>query len=210
MAAAVAAGSYWDGEDTPSVETPLGDFFCSGWCKRCNVVSLPVAVNPAGGFNCYWEMPFRKSARITLENLSDDPLHGYLYQVNYTLTDVPDDAATFHAQWRRSNPLGYMDVHTILKIPLRVSIQRIAICASKGTNSSALKLATAPTHDHRAPAMALLRKRAHTLSTPRSSGGASPPPDSIKLQRANAAKYNNVSGSAAAFILSPPGGFTRG
>ncbi len=49
---------YWDGETTPSVEVPLGDFFCNGWGVRSNVTSLPVAVNPAGGFNCYWEMPF--------------------------------------------------------------------------------------------------------------------------------------------------------
>jgi hypothetical protein len=105
---------YWDGEDTPSVETPLGDFFCSGWCERCNISSLPVAVNPAGGFNSYWEMPFRQSARITLENLGDDPIPGFYYQVDYTLTDVPDDMAYFHAQWRRDNPLPYMGVHTLL------------------------------------------------------------------------------------------------
>ena len=105
---------YWDGEETPSVETPLGDFFCSGWCQRCNVNSLPIAVNPAGGFNSYWEMPFRKSARITLENLSDDPIPGYYYQIDYTLTDVPEDAAYFHAQWRRNNPLPHKEVHTIL------------------------------------------------------------------------------------------------
>src|SRR5215218_9213377 len=68
---------YWDGEETPSVETPLGDFFCNGWTERCNIASLPVAVNPAGGFNAYWEMPFRKSARITLENLGEDEIRGY-------------------------------------------------------------------------------------------------------------------------------------
>jgi len=105
---------YWDDEDTPSVETPLGDFFANGWCERCNITSLPVAVNPAGGFNCYWEMPFRKRARITVENLSPDPLHGFFYQINYTLTDVPDDRAYFHAQWRRSNPLPDRTVHTLL------------------------------------------------------------------------------------------------
>ena len=105
---------YWDGEEEPSVETPLGDFFCSGWCRRCNISSLPIAVNPAGGFNSYWEMPFRKSARITLENLSDDQVNGYYYQVDYTLTEISEDAAYFHAQWRRDNPLKYMDVHTIL------------------------------------------------------------------------------------------------
>ncbi len=106
---------YWDGEETPSVETPLGDFFCSGWCQRCNVSSIPIAVNPAGGFNSYWQMPFRRSARFTLENLSDDEIRGYYYQLDYTLTDVPEDSAYFHAQWRRSNPLPYKEVHTLLE-----------------------------------------------------------------------------------------------
>ena len=104
---------YWDHEDTPSVETPIGDFFCSGWTERCNVNSLAIAVNPAGGFNSYWEMPFRKAARITLENLTDNPVNCY-YQVNYTLTTVPQDAAYFHAQWRRTNPVPYKAVHTLL------------------------------------------------------------------------------------------------
>ena len=106
---------YWDGEETPSVETPLGDFFCMGWCERANIASLAVCVNPAGGFNSYWEMPFRKSARITIENLGDDEVRGFYYQINYTLTDVPDDAAYFHAQWRRSNPLPYMQDHVIVE-----------------------------------------------------------------------------------------------
>lgn len=106
---------YWDGEETPSVETPLGDFFCNGWCQRCNVNSLPIAVNPAGGFNSYWPMPFRQSARITLENTSDDEIGGYYYQIDYALADVPDDAAYLHAQWRRNNPLPYMEVHTLLE-----------------------------------------------------------------------------------------------
>ena len=104
---------YWDGEETPSVEVPVGDFFCNGWLTRCNVTSLAIAVNPAGGFNSYWEMPFRKSARITLENTHDDKVTVY-YQVNYALTDVPADAAYFHAQWRRSNPLPCKSVHTLL------------------------------------------------------------------------------------------------
>jgi hypothetical protein len=105
---------YWDGEETPSVEVPLGDFFANGWCVRCNVQSLPVAVNPAGGFNCYWEMPYRKSACITVESLSKEPILGFYYQITYTLTDVPDNAAYFHAQWRRSNPLPYKTVHTLV------------------------------------------------------------------------------------------------
>jgi hypothetical protein len=106
---------YWDNEQTPSVETPIGDFFCNGWCERCNISSLPIAVNPAGGFNSYWEMPFRKHARITIENLGPDEIRGFYYQITYTLTDVPEDRAYFHAQWRRNNPLPYQEPHTILE-----------------------------------------------------------------------------------------------
>ncbi len=105
---------YWDDEETPSVETPIGDFFCQGWCERSNVSSLAVCVNPAGGFNCYWEMPFKKHARITVENIAPDDVNGFYYQINYALTDVPDDSAYFHAQWRRSNPLPYMQDHVLL------------------------------------------------------------------------------------------------
>ena len=105
---------YWDGESTPSVETPLGDFFCNGWCQRCNISSLPIAVNPAGGFNSYFELPFRQHARITLENLAPEEIKGFYYQIDYTLTEVPADRAYFHAQWRRDNPLPLKTVHTLL------------------------------------------------------------------------------------------------
>ncbi|WP_217596331.1 glycoside hydrolase family 172 protein [Cohnella sp. GbtcB17] len=104
---------YWDNEEQPSVEVPVCDFFCNGWQERADVNSLPIAVNPAGGFNSYWQMPFRKSARFTMENKNEDKAVLY-YQIDYTLTEVPADAAYFHAQWRRSNPVAYKDVHTIL------------------------------------------------------------------------------------------------
>ncbi|MFC0328881.1 glycoside hydrolase family 172 protein [Paenibacillus sepulcri] len=104
---------YWDDEAEPSVRVPVGDFFCNGWCERSLVNSLPIAVNPANGFNSYWEMPFRGKARFVMENLEDKDTVLY-YQINYTLTDVPADMAYFHAQWRRSNPLAYKDVHTIV------------------------------------------------------------------------------------------------
>ena len=106
--------AYWDDEENPSIEVPYGDFFANGWGERCNVNSLPVAVNPAGGMNSYWEMPFRKAARWTIENLADAPATLY-YQFDYTLTEIPDDAAYLHAQWRRSNPLAYKAVHPILE-----------------------------------------------------------------------------------------------
>jgi hypothetical protein len=103
---------YWDDEETPSIECPVGDFFCMGWGKYAHINSLPVCVNPGSAFNCYWEMPFRKKCRITMENIGQDDMVLY-YQVNYTLTDVPDDAAYLHAQFRRVNPLPYKDVYTL-------------------------------------------------------------------------------------------------
>jgi hypothetical protein len=106
--------AYWDGEETPSIEVPLGDFFCNGWCERANVSSLPVAVNPAGGLNSYWEMPFRKHARLTIENLSPDIVRGFYFYIDYTLTEIPETRAYLHAQWRRSNPLPLNQVYTIL------------------------------------------------------------------------------------------------
>lgn len=104
---------YWDNEKSPSVEAPAGDFFCQGWGKAGLMGSLPVCVNPGSGFNCYWTMPFRKSARITLTNIGLDEMRIY-FQVDYTLTPVPQEAAYFHAQFRRSNPLPYKSDYTIL------------------------------------------------------------------------------------------------
>ena len=59
---------YWDGSDTPAVEAPIGDFFCNGFGERCDVASLPIVVNPTGGMNSYFEMPFAKRAVITMTN----------------------------------------------------------------------------------------------------------------------------------------------
>ena len=105
---------YWDDEESPSVEVPLGDFFCNGWNEPTNVNSLPISVNPKGGFNSYWPMPFRRSARITVENLGEEKRPGFFYQIDYQLAGVPEDALYLHAQWRRNNPLKYGEVHTLL------------------------------------------------------------------------------------------------
>jgi len=126
---------YWDGQKRPSVECPLPDFFATPWCYPkawytlpgapfAPVNSLPVVVNPHWGFNCYWEMPFRKRCRITVENMkpadkkdedaANKPNNYLYYQINYTLTDVPADAAYFHAQFRRVNPIPQGEVYTIL------------------------------------------------------------------------------------------------
>ncbi|MBL7200755.1 MAG: DUF2961 domain-containing protein [Anaerolineae bacterium] len=104
---------YWDDQETPSVECPVGDFFCMGWGEFAPLSSLAVCVNPGSAFNCYWEMPFRRRCRITMTNLGDERMVLY-YQINYTLTDVPEDTGYFHAQFRRTNPLPYKEVYTIL------------------------------------------------------------------------------------------------
>lgn len=105
---------YWDGEEQPSVETPLGDFFCNGFNTRANILALPINVNPSGGFNCYFPMPFRRHARITIENRAPEAVNGFFYAINYALTEVGDDEAYFHAQFRRTNPLPYQQDYTIL------------------------------------------------------------------------------------------------
>ena len=95
---------YWDDEKEASVETPVGDFFGMGWGKYAQLNSLPVTVNPGSAFNCYWSMPFRKKCRITMTNINTERMVLY-YQVDYTLTAVPEDAGYFHAQFRRKNPV---------------------------------------------------------------------------------------------------------
>ena len=94
---------YWDDEKEPSVEVPVGDFFGMGWGEYAHLNSLAVTVNPGSAFNCYWAMPFRKKCKITMENIAPEKMTLY-YQVDYTLTEVPADAAYFHAQFRRNNP----------------------------------------------------------------------------------------------------------
>ena len=104
---------YWDDQEHPSVECPVGDFFACGWGKYAQVSSLAICVNPGSAFNCYWEMPFQKKCRMTLSNLDDKEMVLY-YQINYTLTEIPSDAAYFHAQFRRTNPIPYKEDYTIL------------------------------------------------------------------------------------------------
>ncbi|MGB9750847.1 MAG: hypothetical protein C0183_15775 [Roseiflexus castenholzii] len=104
---------YWDDQDTPSVECPAGDFFACGWGQYAQISSLAVCVNPGSAFNCYWEMPYRAGFRITMTNIASQEMTLY-YQITFTETDVSDDVAYFHAQFRRVNPLPYKQVYTIL------------------------------------------------------------------------------------------------
>lgn len=104
----------WDDEENPSVEVPLGDFFVNCHGLRYNVNSIPIAVNPSGGFNCYFPMPFRRRAVITIENQHTSDIPGFFYAINYSLEKVDGDLAYFHAQWRRSMTTRENPQHVIL------------------------------------------------------------------------------------------------
>jgi hypothetical protein len=94
--------AYWDDETEPSVEVPVSDFFGMGFGEWHDYVSLPLNMT-SGGYNCYWPMPFRRHARITVENRSAVPVDAFYYNLDVeTLDRVPDDVLYFHAQFRRT------------------------------------------------------------------------------------------------------------
>ncbi len=96
---------YWDGAEEPAVEAPLGDFFAAGFGRRAEIQSMPVLVQGGDSYNCFWPMPFFKSAKIVLENQSDKPLAALYYQVDYTKEPALDkDSLYFCAQYRQEFP----------------------------------------------------------------------------------------------------------
>lgn len=97
---------YWDGETHPSVECPIGDFFCIGHGVDQPFVSLPIKVSSDGrARNCYWPMPFRKSARITVSNDSEVRCNAIFYYIDWQKhRELPDDVAYFHAMYRQEHP----------------------------------------------------------------------------------------------------------
>ena len=95
---------YWDDEDEPSIEVPLGDFFCCGHGRQCTVTSMPIVVAPRGGLNCYFPMPFADEATMTIESEHAEDVQLW-YQIDYArIPELSDEVAYFHAQWRRENP----------------------------------------------------------------------------------------------------------
>jgi len=105
---------YWDDEEFPSVEVPLGDFFCCGWKSRINILSLPINVNPSGAMNSYFPMPFRKHGKITIENRNPENISGFFYAISCEDRVVDEDEVYFHAKFNRTNPLKYMDDYVII------------------------------------------------------------------------------------------------
>ncbi len=106
---------YWDGSAFPSVEVPLGDFFCCGFSAKCQVNSLPIVVAPYGGFNSFFQMPFRSGAKITIENPQNSIIHAFFYTINFRYMDsLSPDCGYFHAQWRRTKHSELGKDHVIL------------------------------------------------------------------------------------------------
>ena len=98
---------YWDGEETPSVEAPVGDFFGLGHGVVRNFISLPLQMLPSNGsaFNCYFPMPFESGARVTMTNEGERDLSEIYFYVDYeSHQSIDPDLARFHACWRRENP----------------------------------------------------------------------------------------------------------
>jgi hypothetical protein len=105
----------WDGgEEAPAVAAPLGDFFCQGWSEFAPLSSELVVVAPYAALNCYFPMPFRRSAEVSVENLGPNDAVLY-YQLDYSLREVPEAAGYLHAHWRRSDPVPRGEVHTIVE-----------------------------------------------------------------------------------------------
>ena len=113
---------YWEDQEIPSAQSPLSDFFACGWYDNSGMPlkgpfsllnSMMVCVNPNRALNCFWVMPFKKRCRITAENRAKEPRVLY-YQINYVLTELPDEIGYFHAQFRRVNPLPYKEDYVIL------------------------------------------------------------------------------------------------
>ncbi|MCL4544086.1 MAG: DUF2961 domain-containing protein [Chloroflexi bacterium] len=94
---------WWDGEDNPSVEVPVGDFFGLGHAQHTYFVSLPLQMFDRG-FNCWFPMPFSHSATVSVQNEADSPATYYFYIDYEEYNALEGDAGRFHAQWRRERP----------------------------------------------------------------------------------------------------------
>jgi hypothetical protein len=105
---------FYDDRPYPSIEVPLGDFFANGLDGCALVNSIPIAVNPKGGMNSYWPMPFRGRIRIEVRNDGPKPIPEFFYQISYALQDVPPDTGYLHAVWRRSLTSRQRPEHVIL------------------------------------------------------------------------------------------------
>lgn len=107
---------YWDGNLRPAVEAPVGDFFANSFGIRSEVISLPVVVDHGNSYNCFWQMPFRKSARIEIVNQSDKPLSLLYYNIDWLQKqNLPRDTPYFYAQYRQEYPVEHGKDYVLLE-----------------------------------------------------------------------------------------------
>lgn len=107
---------YWDGNPRPAVEAPVGDFFANSFGQRSEVISLPVLVEDADSYNCFWQMPFRKSARVEIVNQSEKPISLLYYNIDWIKKDrMPANTPYFYAQYRQEYPAEHGKDYTILE-----------------------------------------------------------------------------------------------
>lgn len=107
---------YYDGNDRPGVEAPVGDFFAGCFGKRSEVISLPVVVEGGDSYNCFWHMPFHKSARVEIVNESDKPISLLYYNIDWIKKDaLPADTPYFYAQYTQSCPVSGGTPYTLLE-----------------------------------------------------------------------------------------------
>ena len=113
---------YWDDQEYPSVETPLNAFFGYGFHNTCKdasgkfptLNSAVVLVAPCRGMNCYWQMPFRKHCKITLENRSPREDRCSYYMITGQKVEIPEDCAYFHASYRQERPVTLNEEYTVI------------------------------------------------------------------------------------------------
>jgi hypothetical protein len=107
---------YYDGQERPGVEAPVGDFFANSFGKRSEVISVPVVVEDADSYNCFWHMPFRKSIRIEIVNESEKPISLLYYNIDWIKKDsLPDDTPYFYAQYKQEYPVKQGEDYVILE-----------------------------------------------------------------------------------------------
>ncbi|MFH1741891.1 MAG: glycoside hydrolase family 172 protein [bacterium] len=106
---------YWDGQETPSVEVPIGDFFAVGHGLNRPFQSFPVNVSSEGrARNCYWFMPFQKSAKVTVTHEGFKTCRAFYYYIDYrTYDSLPDDSLYFHAHYRQATPNPKVELNGI-------------------------------------------------------------------------------------------------
>ena len=96
---------FWDGNEKPSVETPVGDFFGLNLSQYFIYQSAFLNCSSIKALNCYFSMPFRKSARISVTNEGSMPVAAFYSNIDYQLvSQLPEDSLYFHAQYRQATP----------------------------------------------------------------------------------------------------------